>query len=70
MYFGTNMCMINNNNINIFFTKYDLLKEFPALSNFGALWCTIWQLCCENDSSDLGYINSAISVKKLRKFII
>ena len=33
-----------------------LLKVFPVPGNFGALWCTTWQLCHENILNDLGYM--------------
>ena len=36
--------------------KYNLLKEFSVLGNFGALWSTTWQLCSENNLNDLGDI--------------
>ena len=42
--------------ITFFVEKIDLLKLFPVTSNFGALWYTIWQLLCENNSNDLGYM--------------
>ena len=51
------------NGLTIFFEKIDLLKVFLAPGSFDARWCITWQLCCENNLSDLGYINSAISVK-------
>ena len=37
-----------------FFGKNDLLKVFPVPGNFGGLWYTTWQLCCGNNSNDLG----------------
>ena len=37
-----------------FLEKNKLLKEFPVLGNFGALWSTTWQLCSENNLNDLG----------------
>ena len=37
--------------------KNELLKVFPAPGNFGAPWCTTWQLCCRNNSNDRGYMN-------------
>ena len=39
-----------------FLEKNKLLKEFPVLGNFGALWPTTWQLCSENNLNDLGDI--------------
>ena len=39
-----------------FFEKNNLLKVFPVPGNFGALWYTAWQLCCENNRNDLGYM--------------
>ena len=39
---------------NNFFEKKYLLKVFPVPGNFGGLWYTTWQLCCGNNSSDLG----------------
>ena len=50
--------MYENFNINFFVENNDLLKEFTVPGNFGALWCTIWQLCCKYNSNDLGYICS------------
>ena len=38
------------------FEKNDLLRVFPVPGNFGALWYTTWQQCCENNSNDLGYM--------------
>ena len=47
-----------------FLEKNKLLKEFPVLGNFGALWSTTWQLCSENNLNDLGEIsNTPISVE-------
>ena len=37
-----------------FFEKNYLLKVFPVPGNFGGLWYTTWQLCCGNNSNDLG----------------
>ena len=37
-----------------FLDKNDLLKVFPVPGNFGGLCYTTWQLCCENNSNDLG----------------
>ena len=39
-----------------FLEKNKLLKEFPVLGNFGALWSTTWQLCSENNLNELGDI--------------
>ena len=39
-----------------FLEKNKLLKEFPVLGNFGALWSTTWQLCSENSLNYLGDI--------------
>ena len=39
---------------NNFFEKNDLLKVFPVPGNFGGLWYTTWQLCCGNNSNDIG----------------
>ena len=41
---------------NNFWEKNKLLKEFPVLGNFGALWSTTWQLCAENNLNDIGDI--------------
>ena len=38
------------------FGKNELLKVFPVPGNLGALWCTTWQLCSENNLNDLGDI--------------
>ena len=39
-----------------FLEKNKLLKEFPVLGNFGALWSTTWQLSSENNLNGLGDI--------------
>ena len=31
--------------------------------DFSALWCTTWQLCCENHPNDLGDVNTLLSAK-------
>ena len=36
---------------------------FRVPGNVSALWYTTWQLCCENNLNDLGYMRYAISVK-------
>ena len=30
------------------------MKVFPVPGIFGGLWYTTWQLCCGNNSNDLG----------------
>ena len=37
-----------------FFENNGLLKVFPVPGNFGGLCYTTWQLCCGNNSNDLG----------------
>ena len=50
-----------------FLGKNDLLKVFPVPGNFGSLWYITWQLCCGNNSNDLGIgldiLNTPFSVK-------
>ena len=38
------------------FFRKNLLKVSPLPANFGALWCTTCQICCENNSNNLGYM--------------
>ena len=33
-----------------------VIKVFSVPGNFGALWFMVWQLCCENNSNNLGYV--------------
>ena len=46
--------------LTIFLEKNDLLKAFPVSGNFGALWCTPCQQCCENNASELGCIGKLL----------
>ena len=39
---------------NNFLKKNDLLKVFPVPGNFSNMCYTTWQLCCGNNSNDLG----------------
>ena len=42
---------------------------FPVPNNFGALWCTTWQICCKNNLNDLGYMKY-ITIEKWTKSLI
>ena len=41
----------------------------PIPGNIGVLWYTTWQLCCENNSNDLGYKKYTNFSKNLYKLI-
>ena len=43
---------------------------FPVPGKFGALWYTTWQLCCENNPNDLGYMKYTIFSYNLCESII
>ena len=52
------------------FLLNDKLKVYSVPGNFGALLCSTWQMCSENNLNNLGYMKNINFGQTLCKFII